>query len=169
MELLDIIDRIFTSIVECGYVSAESHGDVIARASEIMRCLPEISVIEHCLFTEVIGREQPFRPGEVSVDDVTALLSRIDYSDLQLAVKSIERIFDVHILKTTRMMEMRCPKELVSSELKALGKMEDDPDLIKKIQTHVFYNYNHSVSTKTQISKACSEIEDEFMLSLMGI
>lgn len=169
MELLDLIDRIFMSVVECGYVSAESHGDIIARASEIIRCLPEISVIEHCLFTEVIEREKPFRPGEVSVDDVTALLSKIDHSDLQLAVKSIERLFDVHILKTKRMMEMRCPKELVSSELKALGKIEDDLDLITKVQTYVFYNYNHSVSTKTQIQKACSEIEDEFMLSLMGI
>jgi hypothetical protein len=78
-------------------------------------------------------------------------------------------MLSVNILSTKRLMEMRCPEALVVGELRALKGDDFDSDAIGKIQSYVFYNYDHSLSTKSQIVKACSEIEDEFMLSLMGL
>jgi hypothetical protein len=168
-DMILLVEHLLIKMESGESIGINTHQQEISCLGSILRNIPNSMIVEHCLLTEVISREDPFKKGDIKPDDIRHMLSVIDASDLNASKDVIEKHFGAKLIERKRLMSMRCPDEIVIKSMIDAGHGEPTKERIESIQEKIFYGYNHSVSTSSQVRQLCLDMEDENLLALLDM
>ncbi len=168
-EMIMLVEHLLDKMESGESIGINTHKQEISCLGNILRNTPRLMSVEHCLLTEVISRETPFKKGEIVPGDISHMLSVIDASDLNASKNVIEKHFGAKLIERKRLMSMRCPDEIVIKSMIDAGHGEPTRERIESIQEKIFHGYNHSISTSSQVRQLCLDMEDENLLALLDM